>query len=66
MSEFIILTDPGNKRVDMRVDDDAEFIDWMMACEFLLNKTAQLSPAGYEKAIELLFKGSMTYKTVKG
>ena len=50
--------------VDIKIDDDAEFIDWMMACEFLMKKTAQLSSAGYEKALELLCKGSMDYKII--
>ncbi|KKL18683.1 hypothetical protein LCGC14_2473060, partial [marine sediment metagenome] len=43
-------------------DEDVEFIDWMMACEFLIQKTAQLSDAGYEQALELLCEGSMDYK----
>lgn len=64
MAEFIIRTEPENHRVDIQVGDDVEFIDWMMACEFLMTKTAQLSSAGYEKALELLCKGSMTYKTL--
>jgi hypothetical protein len=64
MAEFIIRTDVQNHRVDISIDDDAEFIDWMMACEFLMTKTAQLSLAGYEKALELLCKGSMDYKVV--
>ncbi len=62
MAEFIIKTDPEKHRVVIDSDDDAEFIDWMMACEFLMTKTAQSSSAGYEKALELLCKGSMDYK----
>ena len=61
MAEFTIKTDPENHRVYI-TDNDAEFIDWMMACEFLIHKTAQLSDAGYEQALELLCKGSMDYK----
>ena len=64
MAEFIITTDPESSQVEISIDDDAEFIDWMQACEFLLHKTAQQSEAGYEKALELLIKGSMTHKTV--
>lgn len=64
MAEFVIRTDPESHRVDISIDDEAEFIDWMMACEFLMKKTAQLSPAGYEKALELLCKGSMDYKII--
>ena len=62
MAEFIIRTIPEKHLVDISIDDDAEFIDWMMACEFLMKKTAQLSSAGYERALELLCKGSMDYK----
>lgn len=44
---------------------DAPFEFWMTACEYLLHKTAQKSSAGYEKAVELLNKGAMTYRNVK-
>ena len=62
MAEFIITTNPESSWVDIAVDEDAEFVDWMMACEFFIHKTAQKSEAGYEKAMELLCKGSMGYK----
>ena len=62
MAEFIITTDPESSSVNIAVDDDIEFVDWMMACEFLMQKTAQQSSAGYEKALELLCEGSMGYK----
>ena len=62
MAKFTITTCPNNNSVDISVTDDKEFIDWMMACSFLLHKTAQLSEAGYEKAQELLCKGAMDYK----
>ena len=62
MAEFLIITSPEECFVDIQVDENAEFKDWMMACEFLLKKTAQLSEAGYEKALELLCQGSMQYK----
>lgn len=42
--------------------NDCPFIFWMCACEYLMHKTAQKSNAGYEKAMELLVKGAMTYK----
>lgn len=64
MAEFVIRTEPENHLVDITTDDDAEFIDWMMACEFLMQKTAQLSSSGYERALELLCKGSMDYKII--
>ncbi len=51
----------GN-RVTIEAPEDAEFRHWMMACEYLLHKTAQMSYAGYEKATELLCNGSTTYK----
>ncbi len=64
MVEFVITTNPEEKTVNISVDDDAEFIDWMMCCEFLIHKTAQKSEAGYEQALELLCKGSIGYKGV--
>ncbi len=50
------------KLVTIEASEGAEFKHWMMACEFLLHKTAQMSNAGYEKATELLCGGSTTYK----
>ena len=41
---------------------DAPFEFWMMACEYFLHKTCQKSNAGYEKAMDLIYKGAMTYK----
>lgn len=64
MAEFVIRTDPENCFVDIQIGEVAGFIDWMMACEFLMHKTAQLSSAGYEKALELLCEGAMDYKIV--
>ncbi len=65
MAEFIIRTDSENQEVNIEADDDAKFVDWMMACEFLLHKTAQFSSAGYEKALELLCEGSMNTKDLE-
>lgn len=62
MAEFIITTDPVSKLVEISVDKDIDFVNWMMACEFLIQKTAQKSRAGYEKALELLCQGSMSYR----
>ena len=62
MAEFIIRTDPDNHFVDIQINDEAEFVDWMMACEFLMHKTAQLSSAGFEKALEILCNGATDYK----
>jgi len=51
-------------KVVIAIDNEAneDFSVWMCACEYLLHKTAQKSKAGYEKALELLRKGAMTYK----
>lgn len=37
---------------------------WMAACEYMLAVTASRSGAGYEKALELLVQGAMTYKHI--
>lgn len=41
---------------------EADFRCWLAACEYLMHKTAQKSSAGYEKAMELLVKGAMTWR----
>jgi len=46
--------------------DKPEFGYWMAACEYFLHKTAQRSSAGYEKALELLIKGAMTWRDKEG
>ncbi len=43
---------------------DAPFEFWMIACEYLLHKTCQKSSAGYERAMELVNKGAMTYRNI--
>jgi len=66
MAEFRITTDYPAKQVFIENnEDETEFIDWMMAAEYLLFKTAQISKAGFEKAMELLCEGAMTYKDIK-
>ena len=62
MAEFTIKTDTENHSVEIITDEDVEFVDWMMACEFLIQKTSQKSEVGYEQAMELLCVGSMGYK----
>ncbi len=53
----------GSKgRVDVLIPDGTEFGDIMMAAEFMTHLVAQKSMAGYEKALELITKGAMTYK----
>ena len=62
----IITKGDGRVIVEIsEVDDGYDFKDMMCACEFLLHKTAQLSNAGYEKALDLLCKGAMTYKELE-
>jgi hypothetical protein len=63
---FEIRVYPHKKQVTIEAPEKVEFMVWMMACEFLLHKTAQKSFAGYERALDLLQKGAMTYKTIKG
>lgn len=42
-----------------------EFKILMMSAEFLTHLVAQKSNAGYEKALDLVRKGAMTYRTTK-
>jgi len=65
MAIFIIKTTPQIGTVEITTSPDTKFVDWMIACEFFTNKTAQFSNAGYEKALELIAKGSMQYKGIK-
>ena len=66
-----IMNDDGSGRVEIadayrQVHNvDAPFDFWMMACEYLLHKTAQKSNKPYEDAISLLVKGALTYKDKK-
>lgn len=48
-------------RVEIETEGELPFGIWMLACEYMLHKTAQFSKAGYEKALDLLCKGSMAY-----
>lgn len=48
--------------VDVLIPDGTDFTHVMMAAEFLVNLVAQRSEAGYEKALELIVQGAMTYK----
>lgn len=41
------------------------FAELMVITEYLMHLTAQRSEAGYEKALDLLREGAMTYKTIK-
>ncbi len=48
------------------IECDDEFKVLMMTAEFLTHLVAQQSDAGYEKALDLIRQGAMTYKTTKG
>lgn len=47
------------------VEAEKKFKMLMMSAEFLMHLVAQQSNSGYEKALDLLQKGAMTYKTTK-
>jgi len=66
IEEFVIRVEyiPNKAKVTIDVNE-CPFSFWMCACEYLLHKTAQKSEAGYEKALELLCKGAMTYKDLE-
>lgn len=51
----------GKSKVRIESSPNCSFKFWMAACEFLLHKVAQSSNAGYERAIELLQHGAMSY-----
>ncbi len=58
--------DGDEARVEIQTDrKDVNFEDFMCATEFLLTTTAKMSGAGYERALELLQKGAMTYRDEK-
>ena len=62
---FTITVTPGNSWNDAEVVIQAEteeFGYWMCASEYLIHLTAQKSPAGYEKALELITGGAMTWR----
>lgn len=55
-----------HRRDEVRVEIEADpekvrFEDLMCATEFLIATTARQSDAGFEKALELLQNGAMTY-----
>lgn len=66
MAKIVITTKQYNDKGEVKVkSDDAEFIDMMMATEYMMHITCQQSKAGYDKGQELLCKGAMTYKEKK-
>ncbi len=44
--------------------DKPEFGQWMVAAEYLLSVVASKSHAGYEKALDLIREGAMTYRNL--
>lgn len=62
---FEIKVCPHKKQVTITEPEETEFFEWMMACEFLMHVTAQKSMAGYEKALDLLREGAMTYRVLQ-
>lgn len=63
--EFDDDSERGKVRLYIEECED-EFKILMMAAEFLTHLVAQKSKAGYEKALDLIREGAMTYKTTEG
>lgn len=57
-------TDEG-ARVDVITHPQMPYVFWMAACEYLLWCTAKESGMGFERAMDNLVRGAMTYKTKK-
>lgn len=56
---------PDRMRVELNVEEGADFIHLMCAAEFLMHVAATESGAGYERALEMLAQGAMTYRRPK-
>ena len=52
----------GQVMVEVELPDKADFGDVMCACEYLMCVVAAKSHAGFERALELLCQGAMTYR----
>ncbi len=62
--DSVELTGRGKVKVFIgEIEEGKEFKMLMMAAEFLTHLVAQKSNAGYEKALDLIRQGAMTYKT---
>lgn len=59
------ILEDGKGLVNVAVPDNWSFKRLMMACEYLLWVTAVRSPAGFEKALELLCRGATTYRNAQ-
>ena len=60
----VIEEDDGKAKVMIGIDenDPPSFIVLMCAAEYLLAVVAMESNAGFEKALELIVQGAMTYR----
>lgn len=64
----IVEFDDDEKHGEVRLiigECEDEFKILMMTAEFLTHLVAQKSNAGYEKALDLIRQGAMTYKTME-
>ena len=69
---LITVSSPDGKKAKVEIRDafrdregkDAPFIYYMCVAEYLCHLVAGKSNAGYEKALELICKGAMTYKHI--
>ena len=63
---FEFEDDEKHGKVRIKVGEcEDEFKALMMTAEFLTHLVAQKSNAGYEKALDLIRKGAMTYKATE-
>lgn len=58
--------DATEHNVFISVQKDIPFVSLMMATEYLMFVLAQQSEAGFERALELLVTGAMTYENKNG
>lgn len=63
MAEFVIQTDLDTKSVRICIEEEPDFVHWMMATEYLMAVTASRSGTGFEKAMELLMKGACAWRS---
>lgn len=52
----------GTSKVSIEHEEGCPFNLWIAACEYLLFRVARGSNAGFERALELLCQGAMSYK----
>lgn len=62
-SIYISNENGDRRRVEVLCPDgEPSFEEWMTCAEFLLHLVATKSKAGFERAIELISNGAMTYE----